>query len=65
MDSPIELTSWGLAQMMYHYGEDKKMIFKRKMTNDYQEVILTEIIDDLETGDLVFVLSPLIARKGK
>ena len=57
MGERIELTSLQLARMMYHYEGEKRMVFKRKMTSGYQEVILTEIIDDLSTGELIFILS--------
>ena len=68
MGERIELTSLQLARMMYHYEGEKRMVFKRKMTSGYQEVILTEIIDDLSTGELIFVLSQPVkseARKEK
>lgn len=49
------ITTSDLSRILTHYEGEKKMVFKRKMTNDYQELELIEIIDEIGTINLVMV----------
>ena len=52
----MKLTSFELACLLHHYGENKEIRFQRKMTSGYQELHLIELIDEIDSGSLIMVL---------